>query len=100
MNDIFDKLRLMFKAFYPVFYLQTYEYERTKDKLWGIMESIKKAIEKIKALFMHMVNKAKLLYAAAIKKDPAIVSQPLLTTIVDVTSLLVYFGFAAIVFNI
>lgn len=42
MNDIFDKLRLMFKAFYPVFYLQTYEYERTKDKLWGIMESIKK----------------------------------------------------------
>ena len=29
--------------------------------------------------------------AAAIKKDPAIVSQPLLTTIVDVSSLLVYF---------
>ena len=38
--------------------------------------------------------------AAAIKKDPAIVSQPLLTTIVDVTSLLIYFGFAAIIFNI
>lgn len=32
--------------------------------------------------------------AAAIKKDPAIVSQPLLTTIVDVTSLLLYFGIA------
>lgn len=32
--------------------------------------------------------------AAAIKKDPAIVSQPLLTTIVDVSSLLVYFGIA------
>lgn len=32
--------------------------------------------------------------AAAIKKDPAIVSQPLLTTIVDVTSLLIYFGIA------
>jgi len=38
--------------------------------------------------------------AAALKKDPAIVSQPLLTTIVDVTSLLIYFGFAAILFNI
>lgn len=38
--------------------------------------------------------------AAAIKKDPAIVSQPLLTTIVDVTSLLIYFGFAALLFNI
>ena len=42
MNDIFEKLRLMFKAYYPVFYLQTYEYERTKDKLWGIAESIRK----------------------------------------------------------
>lgn len=38
--------------------------------------------------------------AAALKKDPAIVSQPLLTTIVDVTSLLVYFGFASIIFNL
>ena len=36
--------------------------------------------------------------AAAIKKDPAIVSQPLLTTIVDVTSLLVYFGIASLLF--
>jgi magnesium transporter len=34
--------------------------------------------------------------AAALKKDPAIVSQPLLTTIVDVSSLLVYFGVAYI----
>ena len=37
--------------------------------------------------------------AAAIKKDPAIVSQPLLTTIVDVTSLLIYFGIAALLFT-
>ena len=36
--------------------------------------------------------------AAAFKKDPAIVSQPLLTTIVDVSSLLIYFGFAALLF--
>jgi Mg/Co/Ni transporter MgtE len=32
--------------------------------------------------------------AAALKKDPAIVSQPLLTTIIDGTSLLIYFGVA------
>lgn len=38
--------------------------------------------------------------AAAIKKDPAIVSQPLLTTIVDVSSLLIYFGIAALLFPI
>ena len=37
--------------------------------------------------------------AAAIKKDPAIVSQPLLTTIVDVSSLLIYFGIAALLFT-
>ena len=37
--------------------------------------------------------------AAAIKKDPAIVSQPLLTTIVDVSSLLIYFGIAALMFS-
>ena len=36
--------------------------------------------------------------AAAIKKDPAIVSQPLLTTFVDVSSLLIYFGIAALLF--
>jgi magnesium transporter len=35
--------------------------------------------------------------AAAIKKDPAIVSQPLLTTIVDVSSLLIYLGVAALI---
>ena len=40
--DVFDKLKLMFKAYYPVFYIQTYEYERTKDKLWGIIDSIRK----------------------------------------------------------
>ncbi len=32
--------------------------------------------------------------AAALKKDPAIVSQPLLTTIVDVSSLLIFFAIA------
>lgn len=37
--------------------------------------------------------------AAAIKKDPAIVSQPILTTIVDVTCLLIYFGIASLIFT-
>jgi magnesium transporter len=36
------------------------------------------------------------LLAAKFHKDPAIVSQPLLTTIVDVTSLLIYFGIAEV----
>jgi len=50
-------------------------------------------ISKIVAVLLPMA-------AAKIKKDPAIVSQPLLTTIVDVTSLLIYFGFAALILHI
>ncbi|MDY2913993.1 MAG: magnesium transporter [Candidatus Enteromonas sp.] len=36
--------------------------------------------------------------ASAIKKDPALLAQPMLTTIMDVTSLLVYFGMACLFF--
>lgn len=42
MEDIFEKFKLMLKAFYPVFYIQTFEYERTKDKIWGVVDSIRK----------------------------------------------------------
>ena len=37
---------------------------------------------------------------AAIKKDPAIIAQPLLTTFVDVISLLIYLGIATVAFTI
>ena len=40
------------------------------------------------------------LTVAALKKDPAIVAQPLLTTIVDVLSLLSYLGIATIAINL
>ena len=36
--------------------------------------------------------------AAALKKDPALLAQPMLTTIMDVTTLLVYFGMACAFF--
>lgn len=36
--------------------------------------------------------------AAAIKKDPALLAQPMLTTIMDVMTLLVYFGIACVFF--
>ena len=38
------------------------------------------------------------LTVAALKKDPAIVAQPLLTTIIDVVSLLTYWGIASLAF--
>ena len=37
---------------------------------------------------------------AAIKKDPAVIAQPLLTTIVDVVSLISYLGIAVLVFQV
>ena len=37
---------------------------------------------------------------AALKKDPAIIAQPLLTTFIDVISLLIYLGVATLIFNI
>ena len=36
--------------------------------------------------------------AAAIKKDPALLAQPLLTTVMDVTTLLIYFAMACLFF--
>lgn len=43
MNDsIFDKLKNMLKAYYPVFYLTSYEYDRTKQKLRGIAKTFDK----------------------------------------------------------
>ena len=36
--------------------------------------------------------------AAAIKKDPALLAQPILTTIMDITSLLIYFAICITVF--
>lgn len=40
------------------------------------------------------------LTVAALKKDPAIVAQPLLTTIIDVISLLTYWGIASLAFTL
>lgn len=40
------------------------------------------------------------LSVAALKKDPAIIAQPLLTTIVDVLSLILYLGIATIAFQV
>ena len=37
---------------------------------------------------------------AALKKDPAVIAQPLLTTIVDVVSLIAYLGIAVIAFQV
>ena len=40
------------------------------------------------------------LSVAALKKDPAVVAQPLLTTIIDVVSLLIYLAIATVAFSL
>lgn len=51
----------------------------------------------ITVVFSKLVAVALPLLSAALKKDPAIVSQPILTTIIDVSSLLIFFAIAELV---
>lgn len=41
MEDIYQKLILMIRAFYPVLYLHTFEYDRTKQKINAIVELLR-----------------------------------------------------------
>ena len=41
MEDVFQKLILMIRAYYPVLYLHSYEYYRTKQKIKGIVELLR-----------------------------------------------------------
>ncbi|MCI1245008.1 MAG: magnesium transporter [Bacilli bacterium] len=60
--------------------------------------SLSVAITLFVAIFLSKIVAVSLpIGAAAVKKDPAIVSQPLLTTVVDVSSLLIYLGIAALI---
>lgn len=41
-NNVFEQIQNMLKAYYPVLYLTTFEYDRTKDKIKGIVKDLKK----------------------------------------------------------
>lgn len=40
MEEIFEKIGQMLRAYYPVLYLTSFEYERTKQKIRGIVKNI------------------------------------------------------------
>ena len=40
MDEIFNKIGFMLKAYYPILYLTSYEYARTKQKIQGIVNNI------------------------------------------------------------
>ena len=41
MEAIYSKIKNMLKAFYPVLYLTSFEYDRTKQKIEGIIDILK-----------------------------------------------------------
>ena len=41
METIYTKIKDMLKAYYPVIYLTSFEYERTKQKIDGIITSLR-----------------------------------------------------------
>lgn len=45
MEDIFQKLILMIRAYYPVLYLYSFEYYRTKQKIKGIVDILRRDIQ-------------------------------------------------------
>ena len=47
MEDVFQKLILMIRAYYPVLYLNSYEYYRTKQKIKGIAELLRREGTKV-----------------------------------------------------
>ena len=47
MEDVFEKLILMISACYPVLYLHSYEYYRTKQKIKGIVELLRREGKKV-----------------------------------------------------
>ena len=47
MEDVFQKLILMIRAYYPVLYLHRYEYYRTKQKIKGIVELLRREGKKV-----------------------------------------------------
>lgn len=47
MEDVFQKLILMIRAYYPVLYLHSYEYYRTKQKIKGIVELLHREGKKV-----------------------------------------------------
>ena len=47
MEDVFQKLILMIRAYYAVLYLHSYEYYRTKQKIKGIVELLRREGKKV-----------------------------------------------------
>ena len=47
MESIYTKIKDMLSAYYPVFYLNSFEYDRTKQKIEGIADLLRTDNKKV-----------------------------------------------------
>lgn len=48
MESIYTKIKDMLSAYYPVFYLNSFEYDRTKQKIEGIADLLRTDNKKVR----------------------------------------------------
>jgi len=56
MDEMYVKIRDMFKAYYPVIYLVSFEYERTKQKINGIINSLRESGKPVNLYYWNCVD--------------------------------------------
>lgn len=56
MDNIYNKIRDMLYAYYPVLYLVSFEYERTKQKIMGIITSLREDGKNVNLYYWNCVD--------------------------------------------
>ena len=56
MEHIYTKIKDMLNAYYPVIYLLSYEYERTKQKVSGIINNLRESGKQVNLYYWNCVD--------------------------------------------
>ena len=56
MESIYTKIKDMLSAYYPVFYLNSFEYDRTKQKIEGIADLLRTDNKKVRIYTWNCVE--------------------------------------------
>ena len=61
MEAIYSKIKDMLKAYYPVLYLTSYEYDRTKQKIEGIVSILRDENKEVRLFNWNCVDGLRLI---------------------------------------
>ena len=61
MEAIYSKIKDMLKAYYPVLYLTSYEYDRTKQKIEGIVNILRSENKNVRLFNWNCVDGLRLI---------------------------------------